>query len=245
MDGEHAATVEYLREWLARAGLEPDPEQPCSYLPDQLARSIAFKASSLPPGFYHALMDLNFRRSGRVLYSPRCARCRQCQAIRLPVGDFRPNRSQKRCRQRNQDVTVSVATPVPDRERHALYRSYLQGRYGSQTGIGWASFCEFLYESPVQTLELSYRLEGRLVAIGILDVEPRAASTVYCYYDPGLIRRGLGVLNILCSVEYCRSIGVSWLYLGYYLRDCGRMNYKGRFKPCELLQEDGSWQRLD
>lgn len=112
MDGEHAATVEYLREWLARAGLEPDPEQPCSYLPDQLARSIAFKASSLPPGFYHALMDLNFRRSGRVLYSPRCARCRQCQAIRLPVGDFRPNRSQKRCRQRNQDVTVSVAIPV-------------------------------------------------------------------------------------------------------------------------------------
>ena len=213
-------------------------------MPGQTARSQAFVASSLAPGIYHSLMDLNFRRSGSIFYRAACAQCQQCQAIRVLVDQFRPNRAQQRCWRRNQDVTVELAEPVPTNEKHALYRHYLEERHDRQMGGLWNEFCEFLYNSPVHTIEVIYRLDGRLVAIGIVDVEPEALSTVYCYYDLAQPARSLGVFNILWMIEHSRRERVPHLYLGYYVRDCAKMNYKANFRPCEVLGPDGQWRRI-
>lgn len=232
--------IEHLRHALSR--LRPGPPHPCGYLSDQPAREAAFSVSRLPPGVYHALMDLNFRRSGCTLYRPACDGCAQCVAIRVPVQSFRPNRSQRRCLQRNSDVECRLSLPVPTRHKHALYARYLAARHQGQMSGAWEDFVDFLYQSPVQTLEMSYWTSGILVGAGLVDVEPRALSTVYFYYAPEEQRRGLGTFNILRTIEQARCRGIPWVYLGYHVRDSAKMNYKSQFRPCEILSPNGAWR---
>lgn len=247
MDADDAAAgrTDLVRRVILSSGLEPGSEHPCSYLPDRQARNLAFSATRLPPGIYHSLMDLNYRRSGMVFYRPVCERCRQCRALRVLVGDFRPNRAQRRCRRRNQDLSLEVAAPSPTEEKHDLFRRYLGRRHDDQMDSSWSEFCSFLYASPLRTMEMTWRLGDRLVMVGIVDLEPEAASTVYCYFDPEQGVRSLGVFNILCTIDLCRQERCDLLYLGYYIRDCGKMNYKIAFRPCEILQDDDSWQRFE
>lgn len=106
-----------LSELIEQMSLKPGPSRVCPYLHDRQAREVAFRLPHYIPGLYHGFMDLNFRRSGTVLYRPQCETCNQCQAIRLPIADFHPNRSQRRCLKRNRDLSVSVGRAVPDDEK--------------------------------------------------------------------------------------------------------------------------------
>jgi arginine-tRNA-protein transferase len=100
----------------------------------------------------------------------------------------------------------------------------------------------FLYGSPIRTREVTYRLAGRIVSVGIVDQEPLAWSAVYCYFDPGLGSRSLGVYNVLRLIEECRAAGAPWLYLGYYVRESPKMSYKAAYRPGEILGRDGVWR---
>jgi arginine-tRNA-protein transferase len=234
-----------VRESLAKADLHPGEAHPCPYLPDRDARDLAFRADQLPYGMFQALMDLNFRRSGKILYRPQCDTCRQCQAIRVPVAEFTPDRTQRRCMKRNRDLDVTIQTPEPTREKHELFQHYVAARHDRAMGSTWNDFIHFLYESPVLTLEIEYRLDDRLVMVGILDLEPTAASTVYSYFDPDLLKRSLGVYNVLWTVDWCRRNKLDYLYLGYYIQDCRKMNYKTNYRPCEILIDADHWERCE
>jgi arginine-tRNA-protein transferase len=185
-------------------------------------------------------MDLNFRRSGCIIYRPACDTCDQCRALRVPVERFRPDRSQRRCWAANVDLTVGLTPPVPTCEKHELYCSYLEHRHNRKMDASWDAFHDFLYTSPVDTLEVIYRRRGRLVGVGILDFDGDVASTVYCYFDPD-DRGSPGTFNVLWTIDYCRRLGIPWVYLGYAIRDCANMNYKLRFRPNEVLAPDGTW----
>jgi len=73
------------------------------------------------------------------------------------------------------------------------------------------------------------------MAVGILDEEPEALSTVYCYFDPEERTRGLGVFNVLWTLDYARTCGIPYVYLGYYVAGSPSMSYKASFRPHELL----------
>jgi arginyl-tRNA--protein-N-Asp/Glu arginylyltransferase len=234
--------VAITRRALEQMHLLPGPEHRCAYLADQQSRDVAFQVRRLPSGVYQSLMELNFRRSGRIIYRTACPTCEQCQAIRVPVARFKPDRSQRRCVAANRELSTGLCPPVPTAEKHALYRRYLQARHNRQMDDSWGAFRDFLYTSPVDTLEVVYRRAGRLVGVGILDFDGEAASTVYCYFDPD-DRGSLGTFNVLWTIDYCRLLGIPWVYLGYYIRDCGNMSYKLRFRPNEVLAADGAWSR--
>lgn len=232
---------ERLRRALGRTP-EPGPEFPCSYLPDRLARHQTLLAGELAPGVYHALMDLNFRRMGDLVYRPVCDACTACRQIRVPADAFRPSRSQRRCLARNADVEVLTTRPVLTEEKASLYRRYLTGRHDGQMDGSPEELERFLYSGGGRTVETCYRLAGRLVAVGLVDVEPEALSAVYCYFDPDLSERGLGVLNVLRLLADARRLGVPWVYLGYYVAGSRTMAYKAGFRPSEALTPDGGWE---
>jgi arginyl-tRNA--protein-N-Asp/Glu arginylyltransferase len=214
---------------------------PCPYLPDRISRNVTILARHLPAGLYHAFMDLNFRRMGRLFYRPDCHGCTECRMLRVPVAAFRPSRAQRRCRARNADLRVEVGEPRVDAEREHLYARYLAARHDGQMDGSSAELRDFLYDSSIETVEVVYRLGVRIVAVGIADVEPLAMSAVYCYFDPGLSSRSLGVFNVLSLVEECRKRRLPHLYLGYYVAASPRMSYKAAFRPCEQLGPDGRW----
>jgi len=67
-----------------------------------------------------------------------------------------------------------------------------------------------------------YLLHDHVVSVAIVDVEPQALSAVYCYFDPELRQRALGIFNVLWLIEECRRRCVPYLYLGYFVRDAPR-----------------------
>lgn len=231
---------ERLRRALRHAP-EPGPPFPCSYLPDRLARHQTLLAGTLAPGVYHALMDLNFRRLGGLVYRPACDACVACRQIRVPVASFAPSRAQRRCRARNADVAIVTGAPSLTDEKADLYRRYLTRRHDGQMDGSAGELERFLYTECARSIETCYRLDGRLVAVGIADVEPQALSAVYCYFDPDRSERGLGVLNVLCLIDEARRRDVPWVYLGYFVAGSRTMAYKAGYRPCEALTPDGRW----
>lgn len=217
--------------------------QPCAYLPPRRARHEYLFARRVAGRDYHRLMDLNFRRGGLMIYRPVCDGCRECRQIRVPAAEFRPNRSQRRNWRLNSDLELHIGEPRMDAERWELYRRYQSQRHADDSPESPASLEQFLYTTCVDTLEWSYTLDGVLVMVGITDAYAASLSTVYCYYEPALARRGLGTHNILRHLRYAAAERVPYVYLGFYVRECAKMNYKMRFRPCELLEESGKWTR--
>lgn len=243
MGGEvdHESRTQLIARAIERGGPAPGEPFPCPYLADRMARHLTVLPSPIAPGVYHSLMDLNFRRLGPVFYRPQCEGCAECRMIRVPVAEFRPSRSQRRCRARNADLAVEMGRPAPSEEKHRLYTRYLDARHDGKMDGSPLEFHAFLYTSPLRTEEILYRAEGELIGVGIADIEPLAMSAVYCYFAPEAAARGVGVFNVLWMIEECRRREIPYLYLGYYVRDCGKMSYKAGYQPCEILGPDGRW----
>jgi len=52
----------------------------------------------------------------------------------------------------------------------------------------------------------------------------------------------LGTFMALSEIDYCRLNHMTWLYLGFLVRGCAKMEYKARYLPHEVL-EKGAWVR--
>lgn len=220
------------------------PDHPCPYLPGKSATTRAFAASTFPPDLYHQFMNAGFRRSGEVFYQPVCRGCRMCMPIRVPVSTFKPAKSQRRSRTKNQDLTFTIGRPDATAEKWEMYRRYTLARHGPKDEDRQA-FEEFLYDSPVETIEICHRdPQGKLLAVGICDISPLSLSTVYFYFDPDESHRGLGTYGALVEIELAQRWKIPHYYLGYWVQGSKTMHYKATFRPCEVLHPDGVWRQL-
>jgi arginine-tRNA-protein transferase len=221
-----------------------DELQPCPYLEDRVSRlPLRIPARGLERQELEMRLERGDRRQGLFLYRPACPGCVACEPIRLDLRSFAPNRSQRRTLARGDQVlSVELGEPVADAERVALYNRHkaLRGLSAGQGEVDVRSYREFLAMSCCDTLEIRYRLGGELVGIAIADRSSEALSAVYCYYDPGHERLGLGTYSILKQLELCRLWGLRYLYLGLYIAESVHMRYKARFLPHERLL-DGVW----
>ncbi len=237
----HTALTRTLAGALERSQVAPGEPFPCPYVDGRMARHVVLAPRPFSSSVYHGLMDLNFRRLGRVVYRPDCEGCDACRMLRVRVGDFRPNRSQRRAAARNRDLDVRVGNPRPTPEKHALYRRYLEARHEGEMDGSPEEFERFLYSSSIDTFEVVYRLEEKLVGVALVDFMPLALSAVYCYFEPELARRSLGVFNVVWLVEEARRRGLPWLYLGYYVDAARTLRYKANYTPNEVLGSDAAF----
>jgi leucyl-tRNA---protein transferase len=110
-------------------------------------------------------------------------------------------------------------------------------------------------DSHVQTRIVEYRRRGpdsgitgrgtgQLLAVTLVDVLGDGLSMVYSYFDPDQDGRSLGTFMILDHIMRARRMGLNYVYLGYWVRNSRKMDYKGRFLPQERLMPDG-WRRVE
>jgi arginine-tRNA-protein transferase len=219
---------------------------PCGYFAERTAQNLVIDpASPHLAQIYAAALDKGFRRAGGHVYRPHCDGCRACIAARVPVAEFRPDRSQRRCAARNRDLELRIAPARFSAEYFELYRRYLAARHpgGGMDEPDVEDFARFLYTdwSPTRFLEL--RRGERLLTVAVTDFAASGLSAVYTFYEPDEPTRGLGTYAILCQIELARAGGLPHVYLGFWIEHHPKMDYKARFRPLELLGADG-WRRL-
>lgn len=243
-----------------KPGKQPGPERqlalyltaehPCSYLEGLRARTLFVDPLvRLDTVTYQALVDQGFRRSGPHVYRPACGDCSRCVPVRVPVGVFQPDRSQRRNWRRNAPQMRLVNTPAAfDPDQFALYRRYVASRHpegGMADDPSAESYRRFLVDPwGGETRFLELRLGNRLAGVAVTDCLVRGLSAVYTFFEPELAGLGPGGFAVLAQIELARRLGLSYLYLGYWIGDCRKMTYKDHFRPIDAW--DGQvWRRFE
>ncbi|XP_068230493.1 arginyl-tRNA--protein transferase 1 isoform X4 [Palaemon carinicauda] len=96
-----------------------------------------------------------------------------------------------------------------------------------------------------------YWLDGRLIAVGVLDILPNCVSSVYLYYDPEFSFLSLGTYASLRELALTRELqrtapSLKWYYMGFYIHSCPKMRYKGNYSPSYLLcPETYNWVPIE
>jgi arginine-tRNA-protein transferase len=219
---------------------------PCSYLPGRTAVTVFVDPlARMNVARYGWLVERGFRRSGEHVYMPYCPGCDACVPARIPVADFKPNRSQRRIFRRNSDLSVRrVPTAFVD-EHYRLYQRYVSARHAgsSMENYGPEHYTSFLACDWGESYLYEFRDASRLVAVASVDHLESGLSAVYTFFDPELSQRGLGVYAVLWQVETARRMGLPFVYLGYWIAACENMRYKANFQPLQIYRGD-HWELL-
>ena len=141
--------------------------------------------------------------------------------------------------------------PSPSAEQYSLFRAYIDARHGDG-GMAEMSVLDYslmVEDSVVETSVTEYRLkpdpetgDAPLIGVSLCDRLSDGISMVYSFYDPDQPARSLGTYMILEQVEFARSLGLPFVYLGYWIDGSRKMRYKNRFQPQEHLTSKG-WVR--
>nr|XP_021384972.1 arginyl-tRNA--protein transferase 1 isoform X4 [Lonchura striata domestica] len=118
---------------------------------------------------------------------------------------------------------------------------------------GENEFTRFLCDSPLEaedapngpecgygSFHQQYWLDGKIIAVGVIDILPYCVSSVYLYYDPDFSFLSLGVYSALREIAFTRQLCVKapdlcFYYMGFYIHSCPKMRYKGQYRPSDLL----------
>ena len=218
--------------------------QACSYL-DGLASSSAFvdPDCGMDSQLYGQLLGAGFRRSGRLVYRPHCPECQQCLSLRLPVDHFEERRRHRRIRQKNRDVRLVSCNARLQAEHYQLFQRYTASRHagGGMAESTPAQYMDFLSADWSETLFVELRDKGRLLGVAVTDLVTDGLSAVYTFFDPDLSQRSLGTFAVLSQMSMARQLGLPYLYLGYWIRDCGKMAYKADYRPLQVFSS-GQWR---
>ncbi len=221
------------------------PPHECNYLPDREAITL-FADPRFPKNtrLYAALADCGFRRSGEHLYIPHCSGCSSCIPVRIPVIEFKPSRNQSRAWKRNCDLSVKQVPAEFSPEYFELYRRYLASRHpdSGMDNPTEDNYMDFLMASWSDTQFYEMRSEEKLLCVAVIDIMDDAMSAVYTFFDPEYVSNSLGKYAILYEIETARRLGLTWLYLGYWIAGCNKMEYKNEYQPLEYYI-DNEWRR--
>jgi leucyl-tRNA---protein transferase len=231
---------------------------PCPYLAGKEERKVfthlvGERADELNDLLTHG----GFRRSQSIAYRPACDACRACVSVRVIVDEFRPSRSMRRIAERNADVIGEMRAGIPTSEQYSVFRGYLDARHrdGGMADMTVLDYAMMVEDSHVETRIVEYRRRGpdssingrgrgQLLAVALSDVLSDGLSMVYSFFDPDEGARSLGTFMILDHIARARRMGLTYVYLGYWVRGSRKMDYKGRFLPQERLAPNG-WLRVE
>jgi leucyl-tRNA---protein transferase len=197
-------------------------------------------------GLHDRLSRAGFRRSHNIAYAPVCPSCQACVPIRIPVATFQPGRTLRRIARTD---ALLEGFEVPARataEQFQLFQRYQQARHGDgdMATMSFYDYRAMVEDTPIETFIVEFRdPDDRIVGACLVDKLGDGLSAVYSFFAPGLERQSLGTYTILWLIERALSLGLPYVYLGYWVPESRKMAYKARFRPAEVLA-GGSWRML-
>ncbi|HBM51138.1 MAG TPA: arginyltransferase, partial [Marinobacter sp.] len=154
-------------------------------------------------------------------------------------------RNQRRVLRKNEDLSCRLVPAAFSERYYRLYAHYIEERHrdGDMYPPSREQFTSFLVDGATDSWFLEISLGDELAGLAAVDLLDDGLSAIYTIFAPELEDRSLGTFAVLWQIEEARRRGLPHLYLGYWIRECRKMNYKTRFKPIEALR-DGHWREL-
>ncbi|KAL2073338.1 hypothetical protein VTL71DRAFT_10662 [Oculimacula yallundae] len=159
------------------------------------------------------------------------------------------------------EYVVTLESNGYTEEKYALFENYQRVvHHEPPHKISKHGFKSFLCSSPIPSSKETidgqeralgsyhqcYRIDGKLVAVGVLDLLPQCVSAVYFMYHESVHQHGLGKLGALSEIALAKEKGYKWWYAGFYIHSCVKMRYKGGYSPQYILDpESYAWDPLD
>ena len=227
---------------------------PCPYLAGKEERKVfTHLVGERAAELNNILTQGGFRRSQSIAYRPACEGCRSCVSVRVVAAEFTPSRNLRRILSRNADIVGNMKIAVPTSEQYSIFRAYLDSRHrdGGMADMTVLDYAMMVEDSHIETRVVEYRRRvsdgagrqaGDLIAVALTDVLSDGLSMVYSFFEPDEAARSLGTFMVLDHITRARQMGLSYVYLGYWVRGSRKMDYKSRFLPQERLTPDG-WAR--
>jgi arginine-tRNA-protein transferase len=220
---------------------------PCPYLAGRTERKVVTEI--VGPGseaLHDRLSRAGFRRSHNIAYAPVCPSCQACVPIRIPVGQFQPDRTLRRISRANAALKGHRVPARATAEQFQLFQRYQQVRHGDgdMASMSFYDYRAMVEDTPIETFIIEFRdPTDRLVSACLGDKLGDGLSAVYSFFAPGREKQSLGTYAVLWLIERARSLGLPYVYLGYWVPESRKMAYKARFKPSEVLV-GGVWRVL-
>eukprot|EP01083_Nonionella_stella_P176194 615887_1 len=152
-------------------------------------------------------------------------------------------------------------------ESYCVFRKYQMAIHKeTDDEVSRRGYTRFLCDSPLPyskdgcpleigfgSFHMNYRLDGKLIAVAVVDILPRCLSSVYFFYDPAYSYLNLGGVSAMKEIELMQKGAASgtneyfhYYYMGFYIHKCQKMRYKGKYHPSQLLCcKRLSWHPLD
>ena len=231
------------------------PVQPCPYLEGYYERKLftSLQGHNVDDT-HHSLSQQGFRRSQNILYRPACDNCSACQSARVRVADFKMSKSQKRVWKKARHYKRLPLTAWTNEEQYDLFMRYLASRHadGGMADMDMLEYSAMVEQTPVTTRIIEYRdisqsalqsHKSNLHAVCLTDVLRDGVSLVYSFFDAEYSHLSLGSFMILDHIELAREMDLPYVYLGYWVQNSDKMEYKSNFQPIEIFR-NGVWQVL-
>ena len=219
------------------------PEHDCPYLDKRSSQTVFLNPEINPQlNIYQWLIDRGFRRSGDHIYRPHCKGCHSCISVRISPETFLPSKQQRRCSSKGARFSTKVYPAVFDLEHYELFENYINTRHkdGDMYPTSKKQYKEFVLSdwANTQFLDLVETTSGKLVACCVFDQLENGLSAIYTFFDVDYSKFSPGRLAVLKLLERCQNIKLNYVYLGYWIKGCQKMSYKGEYRPLECFIED-------
>ncbi len=216
-------------------------DEKCSYLEDRLQSTHYKVIDECSLEYCHLLIRQGWRRFGAMFFRPVCPHCDACESVKIDVKNYHFSKSERRIFRKNKDLRIVVTRPMLSHSHlrvHEKYHAHMEEKKG------WdytPTTSQHYYSSFVQGYEdfgyeVQYFLHDQLIGVDIIDMLPDGISSTYFFYDPEFEKRSLGKLSLLYQIKIAKEENLDWIYLGYYVKDCPSLSYKGAYEPLYTLQ---------
>ncbi|MBL42229.1 MAG: arginyltransferase [Rhodospirillaceae bacterium] len=223
------------------------PETKCPYLPDKVEQLVFTHLDNSHPDLTHNFFAKSgFRRSHGIVYKPDCRNCSECIPVRINAKKFNNSSKYRRILSKNRDIYSNEVKLNGTEEQYRLFNKYQNSRHkdGNMSSMQLDDYKSMVEESPVDTSLIEYRNSNdELFAVSITDRLFDGYSMVYSFFDYKEKHRSPGNFMILDHINKAKENDLSFVYLGYFIKNCNKMSYKKKFQPIEAFLNQ-NWIKL-
>ncbi len=145
--------------------------------------------------------------------------------LRYLVNKVQPSSTAKKLMLLNKNFTVSYKRFALTAELDALHK-----RYAASVKFAACQDLETIlvdiYNDVYDSFMIEVRDDGKLIAVGVLDLGNNAIEGIINIYDPDYKKHSLGKYLILMKYRFCVAHNIPYYYPGYYMPEHPLFHYK-------------------